>query len=142
MTKITRRSLLAAMSALTGSAGVGTSPRNVAAAIAAGTALAENNWENNAATPGPAYYPKEDSSSWWNVSIPLQRKLERRLFQVEKPSIRHGSKKSWSVVFRHSIEEKEFTELDNLLRALNNQSTGKKIFDLLVGEKSNEGAEK
>jgi hypothetical protein len=124
---LTRRSLMAAIGALTAAPAAVTAKQiEAAAALDFPTPTNTPDWT----VPGPA-------SPFWDSARPVREALwvQRAKFDDGMRMPPHiAGKRSWSPAFKDSRMRKEYWQLQRLLNALDDESSGGALLKILMGE--------
>lgn len=131
---LSRRSLLSAFAAISGTGMSGVRPAQIAAAaVAASTGLE--------AVRSPSHaYPSTESAHdvWWDTSRGLRYKLLRKVdrYSTEgfRPPVHIEARRSWSPTYKDHVARAERDALRAILDALDNETTGAKVLRILTGE--------
>ena len=132
MTAITRRSLIAAFSALTASGGMRINPKAISQIESA--SIPPPVWDApRAGTNNADMIHAEFWSKSHGVRQYLRQKLRTYDLDYKMPAHVAG-KRSWSDVYKAGIADAEYVKLRQLLDSLDDESTGQKILDALLGQ--------
>lgn len=135
MSRLTRRALLSAVSAIAGTGASGASPRDILSAVGAvGSAAPSTN-----DYPAPNAFSGEcvradETESIWSKSRPVRRQITLAMRAYNKPVVippHIAARRSWSAVYSAGVAEREYRALAEADDALDDDRLTVKILAAL-----------